>query len=143
MCFSETLTADIFHSGRFVEKVPWTQARIVLLMGRRNAGGNYHPDSVSLGQKGASHKRADTNRDRPLTMQTLFHSPCSHISAGGRGPGCLNLQHRVILCLERTTMLGHEYTHSTFNANMQFKFIVSKYSFHLTVDYCRLMCSAE
>lgn len=54
-----------------------TQERIVLLMGKRNAGGIYLPGSLSLGQKGTGHKRLDTNRDRPLTMQALFHSPCS------------------------------------------------------------------
>lgn len=55
----------------------WTQGRIILLMGKRNAGGIYLPDTLSLGQKGTGHKRLDTNRDRPLTIQALFHSPCS------------------------------------------------------------------
>ena len=63
--------------GRFMG-TEWTQERIILLMGKRNAGGNYLPDCLSLGQKGTGHKRLDTNRDRPLTMQALFHSPCSH-----------------------------------------------------------------
>lgn len=63
--------------GRFMG-TDWTQERIVLLMGKRNAGGIYLPHSLPLGQKGTGHKRLDTNRDRPLTMQALFHSPCSH-----------------------------------------------------------------
>lgn len=55
-----------------------TQERIALLMRKRNAAGNFLLDSLSLGQKGTGHKRLDTNRDRPLTIRALFHSPCSH-----------------------------------------------------------------
>lgn len=56
----------------------WTQERLILLMEKRNATSIYLPDMLSLGQKGTYHKRLDTNRDRPLTIQALFHSPCSH-----------------------------------------------------------------
>lgn len=41
----------------------WTKERIILLMGKRNAGGIYLPDTLSLGQKGTGHKRLDGNTD--------------------------------------------------------------------------------
>ncbi|TNN81532.1 hypothetical protein EYF80_008304 [Liparis tanakae] len=42
-------------------------------------GGTLRKGKGEKSKAGTGLKRLDTNRDRPLTMQALFHSPCSHI----------------------------------------------------------------